>query len=49
MHFPECIVILFDTKIYSKDYESDLEDEVIEMHVDLEAKAFLKGKNLAEY
>ena len=36
-------------KIDNKGHESDLEDEIIEMHVDLEAKALLKGKKIAEY
>ena len=36
-------------KINNKSYESDLEDELIEMHVDLEAKALFQRKNLAEY
>ena len=35
-------------KIDNKGYEPDLEDEIIEMHVDLEAKV-LKIKNPAEY
>ena len=37
MHAPGWPVIPFD--IDSKGYESDLEDELIETHVDLEAKA----------
>ena len=35
-------------KIDNNGYESDLEDELIEMHVDFEAKALFKRKNLTE-
>ena len=36
-------------KMDNKRYESDLEDDLIEMHVDLKAKALFKSKNLSEY
>ena len=49
MHVAEWLFTPFDMKIGSKGYESDLEDELIVMHVDLEAKALFKSKNLAEY
>ena len=49
MHIPEWPVTPFDMKIDHKGHESDLEDELIEMHVDLEAKALFKSKNIAEY
>ena len=38
MHVPDWLAIQFDMKIDNKGHESDLEDEPIEMHVDLEAK-----------
>ena len=46
---PEWIVTSFELKINNKVYESDLEDELIEMHVDLETKALFKSKCLNEY
>ena len=48
MHVPERLVTPFDIKIGNKRYESDLEDDPIKMHVDLEDKAFFKSKNLTE-
>ena len=48
MHVPKWLVTPFDMKIDNKGYESDLEGELIEMHVDLEAKALFKSKNFAE-
>ena len=36
-------------KTVNKGYQSDLDDELIEMHVDHEAKALFKSKNLSEY
>ena len=33
----------------NKGYESDLEDVLIEIHIDLEAKVLFKSKNLSEY
>ena len=36
MHVPKWLVTPFDTKIDNKGIESDMEDELIEMHVDLE-------------
>ena len=39
MHFPGWFVTPCGMKIDNKGYESDLEDELIEMHVYLEAKA----------
>ena len=35
--------------INNKGYESDLRDELVEMHVDLEVKALFKDKDLSEY
>ena len=48
MYFLEWLVVPFDMKIDNKGHECDLEDELIEMHVDLEAKALLKSKNISE-
>ena len=36
-------------KIDNKGYDSDIEDEHIVMHLDLEAKAMFKSKHLTEY
>ena len=44
MHFHERHVTPFDMKIDNNGYEFDLEVELIEMHVDLEANALSKGK-----
>ena len=41
-HVSEWLITPFDMKIYNKGYVSDLEDEFIEVHVDLEAKALFK-------
>ena len=49
IHVPKWLVAPFDVKIYNKVNKSDLEDELIEMHVDLKAKALLKSKNIAKY
>ena len=49
MHVSEWLVTPIDMKVNNKDYASDLEDEHIEMHVDLEAKVLFKCKNLSEY
>ena len=49
MDVSEWRVTPFDMKIGNKSNESDLEDRLIEMHVDLEAKALFKCENLAEY
>ena len=49
MHVPEWLVTPFDMKIDNDGYESGLEVELIEMHVDLEAKALFKRKDLREY
>ena len=49
MHIPKWFVAPFYMKIYNKCHESELEDELIEMHLDLEAKVLLKSQNLAEY
>ena len=46
MHLYERLVTPFDMKIDNKGYAYDLND-LIEMHVNLEAKVFLKSKNLA--
>ena len=49
MHVLEWLVSPFDVKIDNKSYESDIEDEIIEIHVDLEAKALFKRKYVKEY
>ena len=49
MQVPEWPVIPFDMKIDNKGYESDLEDELIEIRVDFEAITLLKSRSLAEY
>ena len=49
MHVLEWLVTPFDMKIDNNGYESDIEDQLTEMHVDLEAKAQIKSKNLTEY
>ena len=38
----------FDMKVYNKGYESDFEDEPIEMHMDLEANVLFRIENLNE-
>ena len=43
MHVSEWIVTPFDVKIDNKGIECDLEDELIEIHVDLEVNALFKG------
>ena len=42
MRLAQWLVIPFDMKIDNKDKESRLEDELIEMHVDIEGIALLK-------
>ena len=49
MYALEWLVSPFDVKIYNKGYESDLEDELIEMHAYLVTKALSKSKNFSEY
>ena len=50
MHVPEWLTTQFDMKIGNNEcYESDQQDELIEMHVDHVAKALLKSKTLSEY
>ena len=44
MHVPEWLATIFDMIIDNKDYESDLEDELIEICVNLKAKALFKCK-----
>ena len=39
MHIPHWLATPFDMKIDNEGHEYDLEDELIEMHVDLKAKA----------
>ena len=48
MHVSEWLFTLFAIKTDNEDYESDLEDEFIEMHVDLEVRALFKIANLRE-
>ena len=49
MYVSEWLLSPLDMKIDNKGYESDLEDELIEMHVNFEAKALFKSKTLTEY
>ena len=49
MLVPARFVTAFDMKIDNKDHEFDLENELIEMHVELEANTLSKSENLAEY
>ena len=49
MHVPEWLVTPYDMKIYNKGHESDLEDGLIKMHVNVGAKALFKSKHLSEY
>ncbi|KAF2355756.1 hypothetical protein FHG87_013491 [Trinorchestia longiramus] len=49
MHIPEWLVTSFDMKTDNKSNESDLEDELVEMCVDLEAKALFEHKTPTEY
>ena len=49
MHVLEWQVTPFDMKMDNKGYESDIEDELIEMHVDLKPKMLYKSKNLSDY
>ena len=47
MHFPVWHDTPFDMKIDNEGYESDLEGELIEMHVNFETKAPFKSKYLS--
>ena len=49
LNVPEWSVTPFDMEIDNKGYVSDLENELIEMHVDLKAKTLFKSKGLSEY
>ena len=49
MHVPDWFVTPFDMKIDNEGCESDLEDGLIEMLLDLDAKVLFKSRNLAEY
>ena len=49
IHVPDWLATPYDIQINSKGHKFNIEDELIEMHVDLEAKPLFKGKNLAEY
>ena len=42
MHVPEWHVTLFDIKIDNKGNESDLEDELIEMHINTQNKSVVQ-------
>ena len=48
MHVFEWLVAQFDMTVDNEGCVSDLEDKIIEMHVNHEAKALFKNKNLAE-
>ena len=49
MYVPERLVTSFNMKLDNKCYESDIQDVLIVMHVDIEAKALFKRKKLSEY
>lgn len=49
MHVPEWLVTPFDMKIDDECNECDLEDELVEMSVDLEAKVLFKRGNISGY
>ena len=49
MQIPEWLVAPFDMQTDDICNESDLEDELMEMCEDLEAKALFKSKTLGEY
>ena len=49
VHVPEWLGTPIDMKMDNKCYESDLEDELIEINVDFEPKELFKCKNLCEY
>ena len=49
MHGTECLVSPLDMKIDNNSYESDLADELIEMHVDPKAEALFRCMSLSEH
>ena len=49
MHVLDWTVILFDQEIENADIESQLEDEVIDMRVNLEIKSLFRNKSLNNY
>ena len=49
MDVSESLVTPFDMKLDNEGYESAFKDELIEMHVDLKAKALFKSENLSEF
>ncbi|XP_076049445.1 zinc finger BED domain-containing protein 5-like [Oratosquilla oratoria] len=49
MHIPDWIVTPFDVEIENADLESHLEDELVDMCVDLEAKYLFRSKKLIDY
>jgi len=49
MHVPDWIVAPFDLEIENADIESYLEDELVDMCVDLEAKSLFRSKSLSDY
>ena len=49
MHDPDWVVIPFDMKRDNKGCESDVKDEIIEMHMNFEREALFKSKNLSKY
>ena len=49
MHIPSWLVTPFDMEIENENIESDLEDELVEMRVDLAAKSLFEHKTLTEY
>ena len=49
MHVPEWLATPVDMKIDKEGYESDIEDELNEMYMELKAKTLSKSKNLTKY
>jgi len=48
MGVPDWIVTLFDFNVQNADINSQLQDELPDMHVDLEAQSLFKRKNLRD-
>ena len=49
MHVPDWIVAPFDLEIENADIDSYLDDELVDMCVDLEAKSLFRSKSLCDY
>ena len=48
MRVPVWIVTLFDFNVQNADFKSQLQDELTDMHVGLEAQTLFKHKNLRD-